>query len=288
MVEASAKPCRASTAPGGSETWLTAHDGTKLQVRQATSDADTAHVVWLHGLSEHLGRFAHVELELRRRGFGSTMFDLRGHGRSGGARGHVARFEDYLDDLELVFSKLPSGASKVFLVGHSLGGLIAARYVQTRRPALRGVVLASPVLRLPMRVPSLVRSGVRHLGRLGPGVRVPAFVDVRHISRSTEVVQQYRDDPLVLRSISVALAGQILEAIDRAQSEAAQLETPMLLLHGTSDQLVDCRGTEELYGSLRISDRKLVLFSGLFHELHNEPERDEVFGVLGRWLSDRA
>jgi alpha-beta hydrolase superfamily lysophospholipase len=249
-----------------------------------------AAVLLLHGIHEHSGRYAGVASRLMLRGVEVHAVDLRGHGASEGARGYVERFEDYLSDVDrFVEHALASGAAAPrFLLGHSMGGLVAATWWAERQPdALDGLILSSPALALPP-VHPLLQAAAPFVSRRLPTLRVQPL-DVSKLSRDPSVGRQYQEDPLVTSKGVMARTGyEIQQAAQRLRQRPQAFRAPLYLFHGTDDEIADPEGTARLAREAASDDVTLRLWDGLRHETMNEPERDEVIGAVAEWVLERA
>jgi len=242
-----------------------------------------------HGFAEHGGRYAEVAQYFADRGYVTEALDLRGHGRSDGVRVHVRSFNEYLNDLDrfLTNVRLRNPGLPVVLLGHSMGGGIAALYVIARQPDLAGVVLSGPAVGSDFVKLSGARRLMLKAMAVAPRLRLPSL-PATAVSRDPEVVRRYEEDPLVFRggsTIAHAMAG--VRAITRASRDMEQFSLPLLIVHGTADSLVPVAGSEELYRRAQSSDKALKLYEGLYHEVLNEPERLEVLGDIVSWLDER-
>lgn len=270
---------------------LVAADGTSLAWyrRDPSGRTPRSVAVLVHGLGEHVGRHGELVAHLVRAGIAVVGADLRGHGRSGGPRGHVARFDDYLDDLGLVVSaarQSPRGAP-LWLVGHSLGALIVLRLVEQRRvPGLAGIVLSAigidPILPVP--------AWKRLLGRVGawlaPRLPVDAGIRARMLSRDPAVQDRYDGDPLVHRVATPGWYREFEAARRDALAGAARVSVPVLLVHGEADPIASVEGSRRLAGALTGADVTLRVYPGARHEVFTDPECGDAPGDVERWMLD--
>jgi alpha-beta hydrolase superfamily lysophospholipase len=246
-------------------------------------------VVICHGINEHGGRYGHVAERLVRDGWLVAAIDHRGHGLSGGRRAAIERFDDWIVDLDSYIRRVLVDAPRPrFLLGHSLGGLIATVYALQHSELLDGLVLSSPSVLPPAKVSkATVRTG-RLLSRVAANLPVLAL-RLDAVSRDPEVVQAYRDDPLVhLGKVRARTGAEILDAIAEVQRDIGRLTLPMLAVQGTVDKLVDpgaARWMDQHTGS---ADHTLHVYEGLYHEVFNEPERDRVLDDVAGWLDAHA
>jgi len=215
-------------------------------------------------------------------------YDHQGHGRSEGARVFVRRFDDYLDDLEIFLRRVAGRHSdKPLLVfGHSMGGAITGLLAAAGRLDARGLALSAPAARTGPKVFPLLRHLARLAGALAPKLRI---VRMGHgfVSRDPEVVERFRDDPLVFHGrIPCRTGAEVLAAAPRLLNSADQIRLPLLILQGTGDVVVDPRGAEELHRRAGSPDKTLKLYPELYHDVLSEPERQQVLDDLLAWLDE--
>ena len=269
-------------------------DGQRLRVGRTTSDGPPrARLVWLHGLAEHLGRYSETFEWFAERRFDCWMVELRGHGESEGRRGHVRRFDEYLDDFHALLAELPPDDAPVVAIGHSTGGLVLARALQRGiAPAggFRAAVLTSALLAWREDLPRWQLRLAKSLASVVPVLRVPADVDPAWLSKQAEVRRDYSEDPLVFQGVTVSWLRAVDEAIEQAQREAAVIPPPVLMMHGSDDLLVPIAGSKRFVEtrSNAGATTDLVVWPGARHELFNETERDRVRGRVVDWLEGLA
>lgn len=242
-------------------------------------------VVIVHGFGEHSARYGHVGTRLAAAGFAAYAADHRGHGRTEGRRANVERMALIVDDLgsfvRFAVERHPGVA--VFMVGHSLGGLIALQYATGPGTALDGLVLSGPLVQVTAGSAVLRRvAGV--LSALLPDLGV-ASLDAEAISRDPAVVSAYREDPLVHHDKVPARTGaEMLVATEALPARLPALTMPLLLLHGTDDRICAPAGSTMVHEGVSSPDKTLRQYEGLYHEIFNEPEQDEVLTDLISWL----
>ncbi|WP_219413365.1 alpha/beta hydrolase [Pseudonocardia nigra] len=239
-----------------------------------------------HGLGEHSGRYGNVVDALAPAGWAVYGVDHRGHGRSGGRRAHLDRYADWLDDFDafrrLVAARHPG--LPVFLLGHSMGGQIALAYALDHQDDLRGLALSAPAL-ASNAVPKATVPVLRGLAKLAPTLR-PAGIDSTKISKDPAVVAAYRSDPLVHHGHpTLGLSAALLAQFDVLPERARTLRLPVLVQHGTADELTDPAGTRLLEQTVGSPDRTVLWYEGLWHEIYNEPERERPLADLREWLA---
>ena len=248
-----------------------------------------ANVLIAHGIGEHSDRYAHVASFLVERGVAVFALDHQGHGKSGGKRGHVANFEDFVRDVETLrrTTEPEQHGRPLFLLGHSMGGLIGFLYVLDHPDALQGAVFSSPGLALSLKIPAWKIILGKIFALIAPSVTMPNGIDPALLSHDQEIVRAYVEDERVHDRASAALFFGMLAAMDRCSSEASRVSLPTLLLLGSEDQLIDVRGVQEIFKSIPHKDKKTVVFEGFYHEIFNEVERQKVLDEFWNWLEPR-
>jgi alpha-beta hydrolase superfamily lysophospholipase len=265
---------------------LSGEDGTSLHVVDWLCDQPFSNrrgVLIMHGLGEHGGRYPHVARFFNNLGLDARVYDHRGHGRSGGARGDVPHEEAVLNDAAIVLNDY----SKRFdtpplLLGHSMGGLFAARFATARLSPIAGLILSSPALSIPLAPAHKILLKV--LGTVAPGLAVPNGLKTRYLSHDESVIDAYCKDPLVHPKISARLLGCMLSSVEYAQRNANQLAVPTLLVVAGADRLVDARGSASFCSQLRPGIGTIHHFDGFYHELFNEVDAARVFSCVQTWL----
>jgi alpha-beta hydrolase superfamily lysophospholipase len=244
--------------------------------RDWPAPAPKAAVALLHGLAEHSGRYEHVAATLNAAGYTVVAVDIRGHGRSQGWPGEVSGLDDWVADTKALLERTRNAAGElpVFLLGHSLGALIAGAYVaRTGGDGLRGVVLSSLA----------VLAGQELLESMGDpdGQGIPSTA----LSRDPEVQRAYDEDPLVFADrVPPESTAASLEAAIEVYQAASSITLPVLVFHGSADGIADPDGAREFFDQLGSPDKRWRQYEGLRHETMNEPERDEVLTDLVAWL----
>ena len=241
----------------------------------------------MHGMGEHINRYNHVAEMFTTNGYAVIGCDQRGHGKSGGKRGHFPDFETFLNDVDTLLMQASTHFpdAKQILYGHSMGGNLVANYLLRRQPNIAGAILSSPYFQLAFQ-PS---AGKLKIGRLlkgiFPSLSMSSGLDANAISRDADVVKKYLNDPLVHDKVSAKMGIEMIETGQWAINNAEKLTIPTLVYHGTADRLTSHHGSELFTQNAG----KLVTFislEGLYHETHNEPEKKEVFKKIIFWLND--
>ena len=262
---------------------LTTADGLQLQLREWPLADARGTVLIVHGLGEHIGRYAHVAARLNGWGWRVVGYDQRGHGESDGPRGALAQPDDLLQDLARVVDAVRAAhAGPLLLLGHSMGGLVAARFVAERLRVVDALVLSSPALDAGMNAFQKLLLAV--LGPLAPNLAVGNGLKPAWISRDPAVVQAYVDDPRVHDRVTPRLVRFIVDGGAFERSRAVRWTVPTLLLWAGSDRCVAPAGSAAFAAAAPKSALTARVFAPLFHEIFNEPEQAEVFAALGAWL----
>ena len=270
----------------------TTPDGLQLHTRHwPAAGAQRGQLLIVHGLGEHIERYAHVAIALNAAGWDVHGWDHRGHGRSQGRRGDIPDRDALLRDTARVIDSVRRPGGPFVLLGHSLGGVIAARFAAealSTRPAawsrpLDGLVLSSPALD-----PGL--SGLQKLAlalaeKLAPGLAVGNGLKPAWISRDPAVVNAYATDPLVHDRITARTTRFIVDAGARVIGDAPRWRLRTLLMWAGADRCVAPRGSEAFAAATPANVVATQPWPGLFHEIFNEPEKAQVLGVLSDWLN---
>ena len=240
----------------------------------------------VHGLAEHSGRYGNVVNHFVPLGYAVYGIDHFGHGKSDGQRVYVERFDDYTNTLKTYFDMIHGWQpdKPIFLVGHSMGGLIGAVYLLDHQAELAGAVLSGPAVKIPKHVtPAILLMG-KMLSSLIPKFGLLAL-SADGVSRDPSVVHAYVSDPLVHRGKATArLAAEMLKAMQTISGQAAKITLPIMIVQGSADKLVDPAGAQMLYDAVSSVDKEIRIYDGLYHEVFNEPEHDKVLREVEIWL----
>jgi lysophospholipase len=244
-------------------------------------------VAVVHGVGEHSGRHRRLAEYLAGRGYAVLLHDLRGHGETCGLRGHVDRFAEYTEDLAALLAHR-TFPGRVFVLGHSLGGLIAAAFAQDHPELLAGLVLSSPLLGLKLRTPAWKRALAESLSRVAPRVRLNSGLPPEALAHDPLVAAAYRDDPLCFGQVSLRWYTELVRQMAEARQGAERMSLPVLVLQAGADALVDPEVTRDFSARLGSVDKQLIVYEGAFHELFNEECGPQAFGAVGAWLDAHA
>lgn len=288
---------------------LSAADGMPLRAdfyvpAAAEATAGRGLIVLLHGYCEHRGRYRHVAEHLIKDGYTVLTGDLRGHGESGGERGFVNRFADYIEDVDALLAQAqsldaafragrpkPQGENvppnKPILVAHSMGGLVALEYALARPDAFRAVVVSAPFLGLRLQVPAWKRGLGLAASLLRPTLRLPNELAATYLSHDPAVCRAYETDPLVTHEATARWFTEALAAQADLRSRAGRVRVPVFFMCPGDDKIVDAAACQVVFDRLGSSDKMLNTYPGLYHEIFNEVEKDRVLADLTSWLRTR-
>ena len=246
-------------------------------------------LVIAHGIGEHGGRYAQLADYFTKRNLAVWACDYRGHGKSDGKRGHVDNFDDYLADLGQMIriAKDHSPGVKTFLLGHSLGGLIATFYAEKHPSDLDGLIASGPALREKMKISPVTAFMGRTFSRIMPTFTTGTGLDPNLLSHDKEVVKKYVEDPLVHKVATARWFTEYRRAQEETMRLADEFTLPCLIIQGGADGIIDPTVATELYKRIKGSDKALKVYDGFYHESLNEIGKESVLADIDNWLSAR-
>ncbi len=272
---------------------LKSKDGIDLFVRGwEPENKPKAVIALIHGHGEHVGRYEHVAKAMTNAGYVFAGFDLRGHGKSGGIRGHFPSWDAVMQDIRDFFIFLTQRYPDLpqFIYGHSLGGLIVITYALQNKKGLQGVIATGAGLRSQIHDQKLKVTVAKVLGSIAPTALIPSGLDISILSRDPAVIKAYNSDPLVHDRMSLGFGKAGLNATDYAWAHAEEFSVPLLIMHGAADRNTYPHGSAD-FSKLAAKNNKdvtLKLWDGLYHEVHNEPEKEQVIQFMIDWLDRHA
>ena len=266
------------------EYW-TALDGARLALRrEPAAGRCRAALVLLHGFGEHAGRYAHMAAWLAERGIAVFALDQRGHGASPGTRGHIARFAQYVSDVvalrKLVAAEAPGPQ---LLLGHSFGGLVTLRFLETDPAGLTGAIVTSPFLAIQMPVPRWKIALAHLLADVLPALPIPTGLNFDDLCTDAAVVRAAQDDPLCHTVMTPRAYRELVAAQGHVAAERERITVPLFFGLAGDDRIVSRLTTQKFAGSLA-GDVTVRVYAGMFHEILNEPRQAEVMADLAPWL----
>jgi alpha-beta hydrolase superfamily lysophospholipase len=270
---------------------FTATDGENIALQDwplAPGAALRGVVVLVHGLGEHAGRYDRLAAQLNRWGFAVRGYDQYGHGESGGRRGALptpSRLQDDLADVIESTRQRTGAGLPLIVLGHSLGGLVAASLIARHGTAIEGLVLSSPLLGVRLGV--VQKLLLATLPRVAPNLTVGNGLDPDDLSHDPAVIAAYRADPLVHDRVSGRLAGFMIETGQTVIDRAGEWKVPTLLLYAGADRIVDPAATRRFAQAAPRAVVTAHCFDGLSHEIFNELDPRPVLERLRQWLDER-
>ena len=265
---------------------LTAKDGIELFIRENIPPQYKGMICIVHGFGEHSGRYAHVADFFNKNGYAVLAMDNRGHGKSGGKRGHTPSFDTYLDDIDMFlnYAKTKNESVPLFLYGHSMGGNLILNYGIQRQPKiLRGLIATSPWIRLAFEPKPILITMGKLMRSIFPTFTQDSGLDVNGISRDKAVVDAYINDPLVHSKITASAGMGMTDSAAFLNTYKGQMSIPTLIVHGTNDKLISQAASEEFAN--RVTNIDYKKWVGLYHETHNEPEKMDVLQDILQWVN---
>jgi alpha-beta hydrolase superfamily lysophospholipase len=269
-------------------TTIAAKDGLNLFVRSWIPPQYRGVIALVHGFGEHSGRYQHVADFFNTNGFAVVAMDNRGHGKSEGQRGHAPSFESYYDDVESFIDFTKKTTNKgvpLFIYGHSLGGnLVLNTLLRRNTEGVRGAITTGPLIALAFKPSAFLLFLGKLLRRIFPTLSQPGGVKPEHISRDKAVVDAYVKDPLVHGKVTTAAGIDLLEAGEFLNTYEGKMPVPTLIMHGSEDFLTS-QPASEAFAKRVSGDMTYRKWNGLYHEIHNEPEKEQVFAEMLAWLN---
>jgi Lysophospholipase len=268
------------------EDYLSTFDNTKLFYKKDTLDKMKGIILIVHGIAEHCGRYGYIKDKLIEEGYGVYRFDHRGHGKSEGKSGYVNSFKDFINDVDyfvdLIKREYPE--LPLFILGHSMGGFITSCYGVINKNKINGQILSGAVtgdIPLSMKIKSIkfpyILSG-----------KVPNCL-YNYISKNTQVIEDYKNDKLVLKFTSVRLNLEVSnKGVKWIKSNLRNYKCPCLILHGKDDNIVPYQCSTNFYENISSKDKEIKIYNGLYHEILNEDFKDNVLKDICDWLNERS
>ena len=264
------------------QAWLPPH-----QASFGSGAKPRALLVNLHGLGDHSNLYPTIADYFPRRGIAVYAYDMRGNGRSPGQRAYLRSWADYRGDLHSFLGRVREWEPglPVFVLGHSLGGLVVLDYALQHPEELSGVIAAAPPLGK-LGVPPLLMALGRVMSRVWPGFSLEVGMDLSGLARDPAVIETILADPLFHRRGTARLSTEVTSAIGRVHAGAADLEVPLLILHGSADRMVPPDGSREFFRKVQYPDREFREYPGAYHGLFADFNHGEVLRDLERWIED--
>lgn len=252
-----------------------------LYIEKDIIDKSKPTVIIVHGIGEHSGRYLHVKNVLNKAGYNVVRYDQRGHGKSTYALGKLKSFHQMIDDLKLIVEDVKLDSKKVFLLGHSMGGLVVNLYA-AKYGDVSGIISSGAATKTPKNAKILKYIGFWYLRWLKVGTKNV----VEGLSRDKEVAIKYENDPLVLNKFSISLIGEMfIKGAKYLHKNLNKINVPILYLHGEKDPIVPASNSKFMYQNISVNDKELIIYEGALHEIYNETNKEEVISDTIKWLN---
>jgi len=274
------------------EAYVAAADGQQLFYRLVVPEGGVrGAVIVSHGYAEHSGRYLHVLEALAAAGFGALAMDHRGHGRSARTLGLVESFDAVVEDVS-VFRRLAAERfpdRPLFLLGHSMGGMVTLLHIIRYAPDLAGAVVIGTAIEVPENIPPLVIKLAKLLGRVVPKLALQPFYDPTKLTSRVDIQEATRTDPLFYRGKIRARTGAVIHgAMLETRARLREVTVPLLVIHGAADPLVNRRTSEDVYAGVSSEDKTLEMYDGALHEVLNETCADRALALITSWLAEHS
>jgi len=266
--------------------WKTT-DNAAMFAQKWTPEKDVqASIILVHGFGEHSSRYEHLAEFYCQHHIQVLTYDLRGHGKSAGPRGHIPTMTTFYDDLSNFIKNTKDSLpdKPVFLYGHSMGGMIVISYVLKYHPSFTGVIATSPLIDTATPLSDSTVRLARFMNKIAPKLTMDSKLDRSGLSRDKKVVDAYDADPLVFGKASTRLGVFLVDAKLFIKQHAAEFDLPLLTMAGSADRIVS---TGEIDAFMKANPKATYkVWDGFYHELHNEPEKQEVFEYTLAWMKN--
>ena len=265
----------------------TTSDGFQLYTKNYLLANPNANLLLVHGMGEHCERYTHVAAALNTLGISVYSFDLRGHGKSTGDRVFIKDIAEYREDVETIYKTVPKDLP-LFILGHSMGGLITLNFLLHQvRTEIKGVVLSGAALAVGDDITPVTQFVLKLVGNFLPQLKT-LKLDPKSISRDEKIVEEYQTDPLIYHEGAKAGTGlALLKAIKEITPKFKDFNYPALFMHGEADKIVNPQGTKDLFAECKSTDKTLKIWDNAYHEIFNEINKNEVIDLMVKWIADR-
>lgn len=247
-------------------------------------------VLIVHGLAEHSERYEEIGSYLSRNSYAVMSIDLPGHGRSSGTPGHIDRFSNFRDAVRYLYKsaekKYPN--TIIFLLGHSMGALISTQFLLDHQQLFKGALLSGAAIETPQAPPDWQVSIIKLISKIVPKLGL-IQLDAKGISQDQEVVNKYMDDPLIFKGkLSARFLVEMFNTMQDCKTRVKKIKLPILIMHGSDDQITSPEGSRFLYEHISSQDKTLKIYDGLLHEIFNEPNADSIYSDVVTWLNSHC
>lgn len=266
---------------------IVTQDNLDLYTIENNVEGARGQIVMVHGYTEHCRRYDELVSVFNDQGYNVIRYDQRGYGKSEGKRAYINSFQQYIDDLDLVVKKKVDESLPVLIAGASMGALVITKYLTSKDHNMSGAILIAPALKISEDISPFLRKISGFLGKYFPWLKT-IKLDSSHLSRDPKVIEDYLSDPLVYKKGAYArTASEMVRETENISSCFSRFESPVLILHGSGDKITDAQGSKDFFAGIASKDKTMKIFEGLYHEICNEEEKEDVFDEIRKWLSLR-
>ncbi len=266
------------------------HDGTRMLVRAWAPDEESkASIVAIHGLGAHSGLLSNLGEFFSSKGFTFYAPDMRGFGTFPGRKGHVESFDEYIEDMKFLIDDIKdkSSGKRVFLFGHSLGGLHVIRYVSSNPGQVDGVILMCPGISERLKVSNATKKLVGFLSKLNLKVYFNNGLDFTLLAKNPEIPQRYQEDPLRFDKVTPRFASEGFKASAEGASLAPSIRDPVLVIQTGEDKIIIPEKTKEFFDNISSLDKTYKFYPDLYHEPFEDDGVDELLNDIYVWIEER-
>lgn len=257
-------------------------------VREWVSENNKANIVIIHGTGEHSGRYIETAEKLFELGFNIYTGDLLGHGLSDGHRIYIDSIDDYMDNVDFFINRVKNDMP-LFILGHSMGGLIVLYYMLSNKDRnIRGVIATSPYLKDKIKIPAIKYFIGKTAASIFPRLRIESGLKGDMVCRDKEIARKYDNDSLNCSKVTARWFIELGKARINLILQNANFDSPCLILQAGGDVVVDAESVQHFYEGIGSQDKEFVLYNDFFHEILNDLERDKVIDKISSWISERV
>ncbi|MGP4076575.1 lysophospholipase [Halobacillus sp. K22] len=254
-------------------------------MKRLNSNQNLATIVIVHGAFEHAGRYQSLAESFRDDGFNVIYGDLPGQGSTEGKKGHIKKFEAYIDTVRK-WLQIADSSRPVFLLGHSMGGTVVMRVMQELKPSVDGVILSSPAVGILNGASKSLEAVTHVMNKVWPSVLVKAPFKPEYVTRNPDVIANDKQDPLIIEKISIRWYKEFRKAIKKSLSEVGEFpNVPLLVMQAGEDYMVDSEKTKEWFHKVGCQEKTYKEWPGFYHEIFNEPEQENVYNFALNFIN---
>lgn len=256
-------------------------------VREWISEENKANIIIIHGTGEHSGRYNDTAHKLFELGFNVYTGDLIGHGLSDGERVYINSIMDYMNNVDFFISRIQND-KPLFLLGHSMGGLIVLYYMLfNKNKNIRGVIASSPYIKEKVKISAIKYTFGKAASVLFPRLKIASGLKGEMVCRDKEIAYKYNDDELINSKVTARWFVELEKARNKLVQEQVAFDSPCLILQAGEDLAIDVEAVQQFYQAISSKDKEFVLYDSFYHEILNDPEKNRVIEKISSWISDR-